>query len=194
MIGELWPYLNAAAEADAIWFTEAELYRHADDAARRLAAETQILTERDATTSTVAGTASYAYPSSHVRTTHMSAGGFSMIPATVQEVEALDDAWQTTQAPPERYLHNLGTEQFTLFPVPDAVETVAIVGSMAPVSTLSSGSPTVNCHDCMREWFLLEILAAARGREGHGAMPDMVPVARQMAGVMLQAVQAYYGN
>lgn len=71
ILAELYPHLNASGSGDLVYWTEAELYEWADEAAKRLARKFGGFVVRDGT-ALVASQAIYNQPARHISTIHAS--------------------------------------------------------------------------------------------------------------------------
>lgn len=196
MLGELLPALGAVEYSDLVFWTEAELYEFCDEAAKRLARTVGCFVERDASTTISAGTAGYAVPARHISTIHASAGSAGLVAVSIGELEAFDDDWPNTEATPtpERYTHTT-TEQVTLYPKPDTGTStpLALVFHRYPAD-ISADSAILTAPACLREYFHFSVLAAARGRESKGAMPEVAAFFGQLVDLYEEAISAYWGN
>lgn len=195
----LWVSLNATDAATAIWWTEAELYRYLDEAAKRLARIAGVFLERDTSVALVAATHTYALPARHVETAMAAAGGRSLDSWSVEEAEAYSSTWVIDAAPladplPTRYLANAeGVEKIRLYPIPGTgvAGNLEVVFAATP-PTIAVGLSNVQCAEVLREYFFLAALGEARGREGKGAMPEVAAWCRQMAEVLASAIAGYF--
>lgn len=195
----LWVSLNATDATTAIWWTEAELYRYLDEAAKRLARIAGVFVERDASAALVAATHTYALPARAVEVAMAAAGGRALAPWSVEEAEAYSSTWVVDAAPladplPSRYLANAeGLDKVRLYPIPG----VGVAGNFEVVfsgtpPTIAVGSSNIQCPEVLREYFFLAALGEARGREGKGAMPEVAAWCRQMAKVLASAIEGYF--
>lgn len=182
--------LNAAStsDADLQFWTSSSLLRFGYDAAERLARKVPAFCQRG-TISVVAGTAEYNHAARHIATIHVSNGGYSLRPATVEELDALDDEWRTYADYPERYIEGIGgTKQLRLHPTPIVNATAAVIYQEYPQETTTIAAPAV-----LAEYFRLAILAEARGGEGKGAMPEVARWLREFVGILDQVAAGYWG-
>ncbi len=195
VIDDALPTLGAAAIADLIFWDEYELYDWLDEAAKELARTCGVFVVRDASISIQPNTPVYAVPTGHLSTIHASAGARSLLPATVQELEALDDNWpDTVGASPERFLTDEGTEQIRVYPKPTAAAgALALIFHRYP-ATVVKGSAVVSAPRAVREYFLFHVLAEARDKESKAAMPEVSAYFRQLADLHRQAIQGYWGE
>src|SRR5207249_3191346 len=92
IVSDLWPPLNATSEADAVYWTEAELYEWIDEAVKRLAQRGYFVVY-DTSLTTATGTKNYTLPTGHVGTIQADIAGRLLRARNVQELEAFDSAW-----------------------------------------------------------------------------------------------------
>ena len=196
-IADLYPALNASGTADLVFWTEAELYEWADEAAKRLARVQGGFVERDSSTTLVVGTHTYTLPARHLSTIHVSLGTRSLRPATVQELEAKDNAWvETAHATVSHWLGDAaGTESARLYPKPaaGAAGAVAVVFHRHP-SAVEVGSAVVKAPLCLRDYWAFHVLGEARGREGKAAMPEVSEWCREMTALYERVCREYWGG
>lgn len=192
-LGELLPTLQAESYEALVFWTEADLYGYADDAVKRLARMLGGFIERDAAGTVAAGTASYAVPSRHVETLHVSAGTRALRAANVPEIEARDDDWEDTEATltdplPTHWLMVPGREYHRLYPEPytGASGAVAVILARYP-ATVTAAASIVRMPAALRVWLRLRVLEAAREKEGEGQMAEVAKWAGQVAGLLEQS-------
>jgi hypothetical protein len=194
-VEELYPQLGASGASDLEFWTKDELYRFCDDAAKRLARNVGCFVERNASIGTVVGQAEYSLPSRHLSTIHASYGDSSLLPATVEELEALDPAWTAAaNDTPSRFVQRNGTEKGTLYPPPDTDDIeVALIQHEFP-SEITEASPGVYAPKVMRDYFRFAAVAAARGKESKGAMPEVAAWALKLTGLYEDVARSYWGS
>jgi hypothetical protein len=195
VIGDLLPHLNAETIADLVWWSKDDFYNWANEGAKALASRVGLFVERDASISTVSGTASYALPARHLSTIHASIGsGLTPLKsASAAELDALDTAWETAAGTPERFVHRLGTENIQLYKAPDSIETLALVFHQYPAE-VSDSSPYLTAPAVLREWFLWWVLAEARRQEGDAGMPEVAAHLDERLGLMEAVMKEYWGS
>src|SRR3979409_2446875 len=100
--------LKAPSVADLGQWREAELYSYAEEALQNLGTRLLLCAAFDDTTAIVANQAVYELPAGHIATIAAAVDGNALKPATVAEVEALDDDWQrAASGTPERWVGNV---------------------------------------------------------------------------------------
>lgn len=193
VLGDLLPTLQADSYEALVFWTASDLYGAADDAVKRLARSLCGFVERDAATNVVAGTASYAVPTRHIETLHVSVGTRALRPANVPEIEARDDAWETTagtalQPLPTHWMMAPGREYHRLYPEPGsgASGAVAVILCRYP-TTVTSAAAVVRMPAALRVWLRLRVLESAREKEGDGQMAEVAKWAGQVAGLIEQS-------
>lgn len=188
----LWS-LHAGSRADLTFWTEAQLIQFLDYAVRRLATIAGVFIGRDDSGRTVAGTATLALPIDHISTLHVTVNGESLRGASTMELEARDEAYLTTQGPPDAWYEDLlGNGVLGLAPVPDDIYVVAeiYVGWQPQLDlqqSMVSGPPP------LKGYLAMCLLAEAYGKEGEAEMPDVAAHCRGRMEMYHQMFQTYYG-
>lgn len=189
LLGETYPALGAASSSDLVFWTTGALARFAYDAGDGLSRRVPFMASRT-TVAVVAGTASYALPARHVGTFHLSVDGYSLRPASVEELDALDDDWRTYADYPERYIEGLGgSKTVRLHPNP----IVNATGHIAYYEHPDDDSTTLAVPDALKEYYRLAIIGGARGSEGKGAMPEVAAWCGRVMGLIEQVAAGYWG-
>lgn len=198
VIGNLWPPLNANGPADAVFWTETEMYEWFNESARRLSGCAGVFVVRDTSLTSVLATGTYALPDAHQATLQADLAGAVLRPRTVQEVEALDAAWPATSGPPVAFLLDVeGVKKLTLYPVPDApsaAKTIGLIMRSLPNDVSSSSGFLLSVPAGLAEYFTFSILAEARAKETQAQMPEISQWLKGLAGMMEQAIQGYLGG
>lgn len=183
--------LGAVNAADLKFWTEAELYFDAGEAAENLM-HAGLATVTPLTTTTVSGQAEYTFaPTGQVML--VTYAGRVLSPTTPLEMDALWPTWRTDSGTPTRWVGGETGNTIRLYPTPDAASTLQVLANVR-LGTPSAGSPTLALPEGLTPWATLSVLALARGREGRGAMPDVAVAAGALAAIFAQAVIAYYGE
>lgn len=198
VLEDVWPALNASGPADAIFWTEDELYAWFDEAAKRLARKTGLFVRRDGSLSSSASTGDYSLPSDHVVTIQADLDGSVLRPRNVQEIEALDGNWPTRSGAPKAFLEDSqGVNRLTLYPGPDAGHanlTIGLVERYTP-DQVSKAAAIVPISPIMREYFTFYAIAEARGtKETNASMPEVSQWCAQLCGMYEQAAMQYWGD
>lgn len=199
VLGDLYPRLNATSQADAVYWTDAELYQWFDEATQRLARSAGVFVARDTSIAVSSGQGSYDLPSEQVSTIQADLEGVVLRPRTVQELEALDSDWPAATGPPSpsSYTQNvLGLGVLALYPAPgpdDNGNTLGLVIHVAP-STVSASNALLSAPSVLQDYFGFYALAEARARESKGAMPEVADWLRSVTGLYEQAIEGYWGE
>lgn len=198
-LSDLYPKLNATASGDLVYWTATELFQWFDEAAQRLARTTGVFVVRDTSVTVATGTGSYALPAAQVSTIQADLGGVVLRPRNVQELEALDATWTTTQGPPSPNSFVQDTQGVThvaLYPIPGVADNAKALGLVLHVTpaTISSANPQVSAPTCLREYFTFYALAEARAKECKAAMQEVAQWMRQLTGMYEQVIEGYWGE
>lgn len=195
VIDELLPALHSDTRAHLTFWSEGDLIEWIDQAAKRLARAAMMFAERTASTTTTPGTATYALPSRHLATIHVSYGTAPLRPATMLELEARDPAFEATAGAPDHwYEQNLGVATIGLTPVPTATASLPIIMSAAPQDVDTGKSNTLlEAPDPVKGYLTFSVLAAAYGRESETEQPDLAKHAAARVSMYEQIFTKYYG-
>jgi hypothetical protein len=196
ILAELYPKLNATDATDLVYWTDAELYQWADEAAKRLARKFGVFVERDASTTIVLGTAIYNLPARHISTIHASIAGAALYPNNVQELEALDSDWVRTAGATDSFLNdNEGTATIRVYPTPDATITgsLALIFHRFPV-TIAAGTFELVVPLALQEYFTWLMLAEARRKESDASMPEVADHFAARVDLMESVIRSYWGD
>jgi len=192
-LSDLLPALHATSFGSLPFWTEAELYAYADEGLKRLARQAQAFPVTGSV-SVTAGTRVYTLPSRTVSVAGVAFNSAELKPAGAAHLEARSATWESDSGTPSHYTLDLvGLKQVALWPVPDAGGTLNVVVQEYPAPVTSS-SPTVTAPGFVEDWIYFTALADARRKEGEGQMQDIAEFADAMAGLLLSAAQAYYGE
>lgn len=196
VITSLLPALHSDTRAHLNFWSEADLIQWIDEGLKKLARTAGIFAERDVSTTTAAGTATYPLPSRHLSTLHISYGSTSLRPAAMVELEARDEGFQSTPGQPTHwYEDKLGLGTVGLSPVPsDAGITVPVVMNCAPLDIDAAKMNTlVQAPAPLKGYLSFAVLAEAYGREGESEQPDLAAHCRSRVQLYDQLLQHYYG-
>jgi hypothetical protein len=187
----LWS-LHAATRADLVFWTEAQLLQWLDEAVKRLASIAGVFIGRNVGLTGI-GTATAALPIQHIATLHVSVDGVAIRPANTMELEARDEAYQTTQGTPDSWYEDLlGHGVLGLAPVPDAELPLAEIYEGWPTA-LDIGQTIVAGPAPLKGYLGMCLLAAAYGTEGELEMPDVAAHCRGRVEMYHQMMRSYYG-
>ena len=197
VIPRLLPTLGASSQGDLTWCLVDEFYQWADEYAKRLARHCGVFVERDSTTVTSSGTATYNTPARFLDAIQASiydsgTGNYSRLrPSSIGELYALDATWPTTTGVVQRYSVNEGT--ITLYRIPQVTGALAVIFHQFP-PTISSGGSTVAVASPVGDYFVYGMLAEARRKQGEGAMPEMAAHFDQRVAMYEKILCAYFGG
>lgn len=197
VVSDLWAPLNATGEADAIYWTEAELYEWIDEAAKRLARKLGLFVVYDTSLSTATGTKNYTLPTGHAGTIQCDIAGRMLRARNVQELEALDSAWTTAvNAKPKAFVEDTqGLTQLTLYPPPNLAENAKIIGltMLTTLATISVSTAQFAAPQCIREYFTFSALAEARAKETNASMDEIAQWMRGLVDTYEDAMRQLWG-
>ncbi|MGH2360056.1 MAG: hypothetical protein ACRDGM_05880 [bacterium] len=200
VVTALIPALNSDSLANLVWWSETELYQWLDEGAQAICRATGLLAETDSSITVVPGTAIYNLPARHLSSiatfAQAAPNNIALRESSLAELEALSSTWPTDEGNfLERVAHQPGAEQATFYPLlftgrPN--EVVEAICYRYP-STISSGSPTVNLPEPLRDYFFFRALGEARGKEGEARMQEVAKSMRHMADTMAKVAVEYWG-
>lgn len=197
VLGDMWPPLNARSAADAIFWTEEELYTWIDEATQRLARVVGPFVDYDRSLTTAANTADYPLPASHIRTIQADVNGKVLRARNIQEMEALDSAWPAAAAaePKAFLLDTKGLVQLTLTPAPSVpFQSLAIGLAMVKLpGTISQSNAILAAPPVLQDYFTFSALAGARSKESNASMDEVADWLRSITGLIEQAAAAIWG-
>jgi len=193
LLDQMYPLLGASEASDLDFWTDAQLLAWINAGMASLARSAAVFVGRDISISVEAGMASYALPTHHLSTLHVSLGGSLLRPASVAELDALSATWQAATGTPARYWQapGLGLGTIGLYPNPAASGTLAVIEHELP-DTLAAGNP-LPLPDPLADYAFFYALAEARAIESDGAMPETAEACRQLCGLIEQIARDYWG-
>lgn len=193
ILGRIYPRLHAAGASDLVFWTETQLLLWIDRAAKRLARATGVFVKRTAT-ATANGDQAYPLPADHVSTIHTSVAAAALRPANTAELQALDDAWQTTPGTPKRWYEDLlGLAEIGLYPVPTVSAELAIIHHHTPPQ-LAATTATLAAPLAVSAYIEYSVVAEACSVGGDGAAPDIAQSAAAQAELYEQVIRSYWGG
>lgn len=196
LVGDLWAPLNATGPADAVFWTESDLYENLDEAKNELARAVGVFVRYDTSIDTVTNTGAYTLPADHASTIQVDLAGAVLRPRAVQDLEALDSAWLATTGTPKAFVRNRGgMEELTLYPAPDvsaANEAIGILEHAIP-ATIALSNAILGAPVVMTEYFRFFALNNARQKESAGQMQDTAAWFGSLAAMMLKTATGYWG-
>lgn len=197
LAGELWPPLNATNSADAVFWTDTDIYNFFDEGAKTLARKCGVFTEYDESLTAVQSQGSYTLPSKHISTIQVDVNRTTVLrPRSVQNLEALDDDWQNTEDAPTSFAQNsAGVITILLYPRPDAVtdgKTIGIVEHVYPAD-IDANNGILAAPTCIAEYFRFYALGEARAKETKAQMMETAQWFKGLSGMMETVMSNYWG-
>lgn len=193
VVGDLWEPLNARGPADAIFWTEAQLYAWVDEAVKRFARKHAAFVVYDTTITTQAAVADYSLPSDHVCTFQADLNGKYLRARNVQEMDSLDSKWTTAAAGvPQAFLEDRkGLTQLALYPPPNvANESLAVGLTMAKQpATITQANGILAAPPVVREYLTFYALAEARAAETNASMDEIAAWYRSLVDQLDQVAE-----
>lgn len=197
VISDLWPALNAIGASDAVFWTEDELYTWFNEAGRRLSGRVGIFVVRDSSITLATDTAEYDLPDAHQATIQADVAGQFLRARTVKELEALDANWPAATGIPKSFLLDVeGVKEVTIYPAPDADfdgDALNLIMRSLPAE-VSSSAGFLTAPVVLEDYFAFSILAEARRKESHAAMPEIAQWLDGICGLYEQTIQSYLGG
>jgi len=192
VITRLLPSLHCYRLVDLQHWTEAELLEWATQELQRLAVS-GVFTERS-TVATVANQQAYAYPARHIHTIFAALNGVTLRPATVAELSALDDAWETASGAVERIIPDFeGVDKFAVYKTPTAGgQTITLIYCQSP-EPLEANAPTVSAPAIIADYTWWAMLREARRKETDAQMPEVSAHAAERLALFEEAFRDYWG-
>jgi hypothetical protein len=195
IITRLLPQLHASVEANLVATSRAELLKLIDESVKRLARISLIFTKRHTAQNTAAATATYALPSDHLATLHLSVADVPMIASSSTELEMLGEAYKETPGTPEHwYGDGDGLETFGLYPVPTGTATIAKVYQSLPAAITDPSGLTVTMPEVFDDYIHLRTLRETYTKESDIAMPELAQPLDKLLGLYELAAVELYGR
>jgi hypothetical protein len=187
IVRELLPALNACDVSDLVFWSEEDLYRYADEAAKQLARTAGVFAA-DASPSFTSG--ENALPTGAIAAVHVFAGS-SLRPATVRELEALDATWKTTTGTPARFVQDIGLGQMRLYPAPASPISGKLIYHAEPATVTTGSTEIADAPSQASFYFAWGVLSRARSAEGEAQMTDVAAHFQERA-TLFETVAAAY--
>lgn len=198
VVDELLASLHAGSRADLTWWSEAQLIQWMDEALKRLSRIAMVFIGRQgASPLTRIGIASYTLPLQHVATLHISYSTSALRAGNMLELEARDDAFQSTQGTPNHWYEDLqGGTSFALSPVPDEDDVpLPVIYEGWPTALDAGGEQTLVAGPApLKGYLAFCVLAEAYGQEGEAEMPDLAAHAKGRMAMYEEMFTGYYGK
>jgi len=193
VVADLWAPLNARGPADAVFWTEDQLYAWIDEAVKRFARKHAAFVVYDTTITSAANTADYNLPADHVCTFQADLNGKYLRARNVQEMDALDASWPTAAAGvPQAFLEDTkGLVQLALYPPPNVANESLPVGlTMAKQpSTITRSSAILAAPPVLRDYLTFYALAEARSAETNASMDEVAGWYRKLVDQLDQVAE-----
>lgn len=197
VLADIYPALNATSQLDAVYWNDAELYQWCDEATQRLARQSGVFVTRDTSITVTMGNGTYNLPANQISTIQADLAGVVLRPRTVQELEAADASWPSTQGYPSSFVQNTqGVNSITTYPAPgvaDNGKTLGLVMHQAP-PTIGAGNTTLLAPTCLREYFTFYSIGEARAKESKGAMPEVAQWMRGLTSMFEGVIEQMWGE
>jgi hypothetical protein len=196
IIDELLPTLHADSRALLTWWTEADLIAWIDESLKHLSNSAMLFVERDTTSTTAIGTATYPLPNRQISTIHVSYNHSALRPGTVAELGARDEQFQTTQGDPTHwYQDTIGLDSIGLAPVPSSEAELDLICAVTPLEVDTAKVNTlVEAPTPLKSYLAFSILARAYGRESECEEPELARHCQARIELMDQLFEHYYGE
>jgi hypothetical protein len=191
VLGELAPLLNAASTADSdfLFWTAAELYQFCDDAIKEAARKAELFV----TTSSIRFTAAQATkPLNAIAVIAAAWNNSPLREANVSEVEALDDAWETTPGTPSKWLQDVGLGVIRTYPTTQVAGTLSMIAQTFPAD-ISTAQTMVEAPAPFAGYLLEAMLGRAREKQSDAMMPEVAEHANQRLTMYQQIFEQYWG-
>lgn len=193
VVGDLWAPLNARGPADAVFWTEDQLYNWVDEGVKRFARKHAAFVVYDTTITTSPSVADYNLPADHVLTFQADLNGKYLRARNVQEMDSLDSQWPTAAAGvPAAFLEDTkGLIRLTLYPKPNVANQSLPVGlTMAKEpSEITKTSGILAAPPVIRDYFTFYALAEARASETNASMDEVAAWYRKLVDQLDQVAE-----
>lgn len=191
LLTSLLPALNAAALTDAelSFWTTAELYEFADEAAKWLARNAGVFVAVD---SSFQAERSVDLTDFHISTIFAAVDGAALREANVRELEALDATWESTQGLPKRYTMT-GARTLKIYPDPMSEGALELIEHRLPAD-ITSLNATLAAPAAIAGFLAIAILGAARSKEGDASMPEIAAHCTERTNLYAGVLTALYGG
>jgi hypothetical protein len=196
VLDQLLPDLHSDSYANLTFWTQAQLINFMDEAAKQLSRNTMLFVERDTSKTTANATGTYALPSRHNTTLHVSYGATPLRPSTTIEMESRDQGYTTTPGTPDHwYEDDMNVASIALAPVPTSASPLPMICSMYPpdldtgqVNTLLQAPAPVAIH------LAFYVLARAYGKESESEESDVSQHAAAKVALLEQVFAHLWGE
>jgi hypothetical protein len=199
LISNLLGPLHSDTTGHLVFWSDGELTRFFDEAAKRHAKLAGVFVVRDTTSITlVQGTAVYDTPARHVATLHVALDGVPLIASSSSELELLDDAYKTTQGTPAYWYEDKeGANKIGFYPVPDATAAgkhpELIIHQLQADLDETHSNATISAPAVTGDYLEAVVLGEAYGKESDARMPETSAGMKQLAKLYEQLYADLYG-
>jgi hypothetical protein len=193
-LNSLLPDLRAGTMADLTWWTEAELYRYANNQLQELARALPCWVKLATFSTSFNDVATYALPARTVDVLGVYLDGRRLDPMTADELDAERGAWRAAGGEtPRRYTLDLTNSQIILSEIPGAAYSVIVIYTESPAE-ISSGAAIVAGPAALADLVQLATIQQAYTRQSESAMPDVASAANLLRELVMAGFGAYYGG
>jgi len=150
-----------------------DLYKLADEAAKRLAAKAAVFIQWDNGITIQSGLALYSLQTRHMFTLLAASGQQLLRLTAVGELYALDSRWPAASGDPKRCSLDAGAPRtITLYPIPVSGAALGQILQEYPPE-VTEDAASLPLPSILRDYLTYAMLAGARGKESEAAMPEM---------------------
>lgn len=198
VVGDLWAPLNARGPADAVFWTEDELYNWIDEGVKRFARKHAAFVVYDQSLDAATDQAAYTLPAAHILTFQADLNGKTLRARNVQEMEALDSRWTTAAAAEPRafLLDTRGLLELTLAPPPDVTfngQDIGLVMAELPAA-ITRTTAILAAPPALREYFTFYALGEARAKESNASMDETAAWYRSLVDLIDQVAEHLWSS
>lgn len=191
IVTELYPLLNAASEIDLVWWNTTELLAMMDESDALGAGIFAEYTEGSAIP-IIVGSAAYTLPANCAAVVDVEVAGASLRRATMADLEARSDTWETDTGTPTHFILNeAGHRNIRFWPAPDAITTANLIYHTWPDVNVGATHRAPSVFGMFHKY---AALSAARAKAGDGQAQDIAEAAQQRADVIKQVCVQMFGG
>jgi hypothetical protein len=196
ILAALYPRLHAAGASDLIWWSKLELLDWLDLALKALARRAGMFVKRTQT-ATAAAAATYALPPDHLSTIQVSLAGTPLRPASVHELAARDEGYETTAADATHpvthwYEDTIGLASIGVARVPIAVEQLTLIHHHT-LPAPGADDSLLAIPKAAAAFLEDAVLSEAYGRESDVRMPEVAAFLGREIELFAQVFEEYWG-
>lgn len=192
LIANIYAFLHATSESDAIFVDDAELERKIADLLSDLAIEYGLFIERDNSFITLAdGTQMYGLPPRHLSTLHVALNGKPLIASSTAELERLDANFGTTSetatvrpGPVKRWAQDKqGFNNITFYPVPAAGISAGLKPEIIYFQYPCSADEDIDTPKIIGDLLEIMVLENSYKKESDFSCPEIAQACGALAGL-----------